>query len=82
MHGWRIRGRWTGGGQSRDETFTLLTRTREVEEVRRRAMQELVARAFAPHPGLSGEVTVEILEPPDELDPIVVSFFTGLTEGF
>jgi hypothetical protein len=70
MHGWRITGKWTGGGESAEETFTLLTRTREQEEVRCRALQELVSRPFRPHPELTGEVTVELVDAV-ELDPIV-----------
>lgn len=72
MYGWHITGRWTGGGESREESFTLLTKTREPEEVRCRALQELVAATFRPNPRLSGKVSVELVDDPVELDRIVV----------
>lgn len=71
MYGWRITGRWTGGGESAEETFTLLTRTREPEEVHCRALIELVSRPFRPNPNLTGQVSVELVDEPIELEPIV-----------
>lgn len=74
MYGWHIKGRWTGGGETQEETFVLLTTTREPEEIHCRAMQELVSRPFRPYPGLTGKVSVELVEEPVELAPIVSAF--------
>lgn len=69
MFGWRIRGRWTGGGSSAEETFILATRTREREELLVKAGRYLLGSCVRMHPGLSGKVSVEVLDS-EELGPI------------
>lgn len=76
MFGWRIRGRWTGGGSSAEETFILATRTREREEVLVLSGRHLLGRCVSTHPGLTGKVSLEVLDT-EELGHI-----TSETPGF
>lgn len=62
MYGWHITGRWTGGGSTAEETFLLLTRTLEREEVLVRAGSHLVNRCASECPKVSGKVSVEIVD--------------------
>jgi hypothetical protein len=62
MFGWRIRGRWTGGGSTAEETFILATRTREREELLVKAGRHLLDRCVSTNPGLTGKVSLEVLD--------------------
>lgn len=73
MFGWRIKGRWTGGGSSAEIEFTLVTRSREREELTAWALRHLVEEAVRECPSLSGDLTVAIVDEPEELPQIARS---------
>jgi hypothetical protein len=62
VHGWRVKGRWTGGGSTAEEEFVVVTTGRESEELLGRSLSHLVDQALRVRPGLSGEVSVELLD--------------------
>jgi hypothetical protein len=69
MFGWRITGRWTGGGSTAEETFILATRTREREELLVKAGRHLLDRCVSATPGLTGKVSLEVIDT-EELGPV------------
>jgi hypothetical protein len=70
MFGWRITGRWTGGGSTAEETFLIATRTREREELLVKAGRHLLDRCVseAKTPP-AGVVSLEVLDT-EELGPV------------
>lgn len=73
VFGWRITGRWTGGGKSAEETFVVLTHTESPEEVIGRAfahLSNLCVRATGANAAQSA-VEVELCGQLEQLEEIV-----------
>jgi hypothetical protein len=72
MVGWRIRGRWTGGGKTAEEDFVVLSIGTTSEEVQALALGHLVDRCVqATDP--KGKISVELTEDPVQLPRVVTS---------
>jgi hypothetical protein len=72
MVGWRIRGRWTGGGKTDEDEFVILTIGTASEEVQALALRHLVDRCVqATNP--NGKISVELTEDPVQLPRVVTS---------